>query len=695
MLNFIKRIKRLSCSHSLGILIVFLTNANISASKEDYELSELFDLSLEELINVKITVASLFEESNREVASTVNAISRADWEKRGAKTVTEAIAHLPSTQVLDSLTASKIIAIRGFTGITSARGIQYQFEGVPLSDYAFGSTSYGVGNIGLGTLQRIEMIRGPGSALYGADAFHGVISYQAMDYDETTVKLNMAAGSNTYYQSDFHYSNGESDVLEVDTAISLSGQHQQNRAFTYTADTATNLSRNAEYDYEYQTHSLYLKATKPHHNDAQTAVTFLLNEHKPDSYPGISPICQSSSLPVTSPVKDCFHGSEKQLLLGKIAYQQDFVNTLQLELSAYHWQTDAEHVLPIVVPRAVHKEVMELDEQRSGAKALLKQQRSNSTWVQQWAIGAEYTHEKVDEVNVTFNGVPTSVDTVPKLQSGDSRQFNSLFFQAESNIIPNKLKTIYGVRLDKYQSFGNQYTPRVGLIYDSDKYNTFKLLWGTAFRSPSGFALKGDAVLSGDEDTSPEDIETYEISWTFSRDKHRHHATLFESTIKNKIQLRPTVTGSAKPLAFTNSTDNDKSYGLEYEYTLIEGDWTTEFNASYVKSKNEGTGENFVAFPRRIVNLNISKDLPTFNTLISVNTKVHDGMNSGPSSDKSLPTFWQTDIHIRKTFDNDNEVYFDISNIFDRENYSPSVWNVENGFPQEDVNLTLGFKFPL
>ena len=136
----------------------------------------LFDLSFEELMQVSAYSASFFEHDLLTVGSSVSVIERADWERKGARRTLDAIAQEPAVMLLPSINGLNVIAIRGYGGAESARGIATLIDGVPMNGPNFGTGQYVVQNVSLGVLDRIEVIRGPGSALYGSDAFHGVLS---------------------------------------------------------------------------------------------------------------------------------------------------------------------------------------------------------------------------------------------------------------------------------------------------------------------------------------------------------------------------------------------------------------------------------------------------------------------------------------------------------------------------------------
>ena len=113
---------------------------------------QLFDLSIEELMRIKVASVSLFERDALTVGSTVSVIEPSDWQRQGARTTLEAIAHQPSTMLLPSLYGLNVVAIRGFSGVASARGIGTLLDGIPMNGPSFGSGQYVTQNIGLGVL---------------------------------------------------------------------------------------------------------------------------------------------------------------------------------------------------------------------------------------------------------------------------------------------------------------------------------------------------------------------------------------------------------------------------------------------------------------------------------------------------------------------------------------------------------------
>lgn len=125
-------------------------------------------------LSVKVDVASLFREDALRVGSTVASIDAATWEKAGARRMHEAFDNEPSVMSYTTLGGAPAMAIRGYTtSFLSVRSLATMIDGVPLTTLSFGTALYGIPNWDLGTLDKIEIVKGPGSAIYGTDAFCG------------------------------------------------------------------------------------------------------------------------------------------------------------------------------------------------------------------------------------------------------------------------------------------------------------------------------------------------------------------------------------------------------------------------------------------------------------------------------------------------------------------------------------------
>lgn len=138
---------------------------------------DLTDLPLEDLLRVEVTTASKYRQDAREAPSQVQLITATDIEHHGWRTLGEALSSLPGFYVSDDR-AYEYLGARGFLipGDYSTRFLLL-LDGQRLNDNLFEQASFGFNfPVDLSLVERIEVIPGPGSAIYGSNAVFGVIN---------------------------------------------------------------------------------------------------------------------------------------------------------------------------------------------------------------------------------------------------------------------------------------------------------------------------------------------------------------------------------------------------------------------------------------------------------------------------------------------------------------------------------------
>jgi iron complex outermembrane receptor protein len=150
------------------------------------------DLTLEELLSVEVTVASRKAVRSLEAPSVVTVIPRTTIDAHGFRSVGEALSIVPGFYVLYDLITYNV-GVRGmYLGPESySRLIKVLINDRPATFYATGGTFLGPEFIPIDLVQRIEVIRGPGSALYGANAFLGVINVVTTEPDTAGASLKL------------------------------------------------------------------------------------------------------------------------------------------------------------------------------------------------------------------------------------------------------------------------------------------------------------------------------------------------------------------------------------------------------------------------------------------------------------------------------------------------------------------------
>jgi iron complex outermembrane receptor protein len=156
-----------------GIVLLALAVATGRASAQS--TVELKRMSLEELMNVPVTVVARGRQPANEVPAAIYVITQDDIRRSGATSLAEVLRLAPGVQVARQDAARYAVGIRGFADRLS-RAILVLIDGRAVYSPLFAGTYWEVQDVFLEDVDRIEVIRGPGGTLWGANAVNGIIS---------------------------------------------------------------------------------------------------------------------------------------------------------------------------------------------------------------------------------------------------------------------------------------------------------------------------------------------------------------------------------------------------------------------------------------------------------------------------------------------------------------------------------------
>ncbi len=159
---------------ALAVLAWCLTGAVHAAVSEPAE-AELFDLSLDDLLDLEVTTVSRQAESSRSTASAVYVITGEDLRRNQVTHLAEALRMVPGMHVARIDANRWAVNIRGSTSYFANR-LLVQMDGRTLYSPVFSGTFWNVQDTLLEDVERIEVIRGPGAVMWGANAVNGVVN---------------------------------------------------------------------------------------------------------------------------------------------------------------------------------------------------------------------------------------------------------------------------------------------------------------------------------------------------------------------------------------------------------------------------------------------------------------------------------------------------------------------------------------
>lgn len=163
-----------------------------AAQEDDYT-----SFSLEDLMAVEVTTASKRAERASDAAAAVFVLTRDDISRSGAVTIADALRLVPGVNVAQINANSWAVTVRGFNSRFSNK-LLVMIDGRSVYTPLFSGVLWDQQNIVLEDIERIEVVRGPGGALWGANAVNGVINIITRSSRDTQGVLVKAAGGDEY-----------------------------------------------------------------------------------------------------------------------------------------------------------------------------------------------------------------------------------------------------------------------------------------------------------------------------------------------------------------------------------------------------------------------------------------------------------------------------------------------------------------
>jgi iron complex outermembrane receptor protein len=198
---------------------------------------ELLKLSLEQLMTMKVTSVSRKEETLSQTAAAISVITPDDVRRSGVTTIPDALRLAPGVDVGRVDAHTWAVGVRGLND-TFSPSLLTLIDGRSIYSPLFSGTIWMAQDVMLEDLNRIEVIRGPGSTVWGANAFNGVINIVTKPANETQGLLASGSGGTQQLGSGaLRYG----DKLGTDTFYRIYGKYDQ-------WDNLENLSGNSAND---------------------------------------------------------------------------------------------------------------------------------------------------------------------------------------------------------------------------------------------------------------------------------------------------------------------------------------------------------------------------------------------------------------------------------------------------------------
>ena len=492
-------------------LLALLALTATGIAQQGNEDTDLSEVSLEELSNIQVYSASKHMQSASEAPASVTVVTADEIQKYGYRTLADILQNTRGFYVTNDRDYS-FVGVRGFGRLGDSNNrILVLIDGHRINDNVFGEPYLGTEFlVDVDLIERVEIIRGPSSSLYGADAFFAVINVITRKPPQLKgVELSFAPASFGTYDGRASYGGR---YRGIDMLLSGTFYNSQGQTLFYPQfdSPATNYGMTRNTDYESFQHIL---ATISFRGFTLQGLFSARDKGVPTAYYGAlfnDPRTQNYDYHQYLDLSYQHSIGEKWDLTARTSYDQA---RLQAPVAYSTGLPDGSTTVDTYSFRGAWS-----DSEAKLSTTLLEKHKIT--------VGTEIT----DNVRQD-QGDYAALSNVFVADPASSTSW-ALYGQDEFAIIHN-LTLSAGLRYDRYSNFGGTTNPRLGLIYHPFHPTTLKLLYGTAFRAPEPFELTPDfALFDNNLRLKPETIRSVEgvVEQTFGQ-----HLTLSGSVFHNRI----------------------------------------------------------------------------------------------------------------------------------------------------------------
>jgi len=573
-------------------------------SNEDFLLEDL----LQELEQVT-AIATRTKLNIDYVPGMVTVLHGRDLEKQGIHTFTEALQTVPGVEITVSDEGQSNYVMRGIGKSFSSGKIKMLINGRAMNAALTAASTISV--IPLSLVERIEVIRGPGSAVYGEYAYAGVVNvvlrkdsqlfYGGSFHNKHTVGLswsNYESDNSLKYLFNFSAHNNEGKQVNMGDDYLKATNHPLFSPISNSPGKSNEAER------------IFTSALQVTYKDTHWD-SFFAHQHVGD-YFGY----QNALPPVVEPLRKVITASSDLDQGFKIS--QGFSGQASIGARYYALRGELHHFLPDNFPDITSADPNTMIPTKYFTEGVL----GSPNYTEYEAHGSfelNYTNIKNHDLLFGVHGVvieqgdtwarrnqefvdhDLDPNTAPVIRivplqnyrgvdnwltENNRRKIASVYAQDQWQITDPLTLTIGG-RYDSYFSEGNSFNPRLATVYNLNDQHIFKFQLSRAFRPPTFFELyaRNNIITQGNENIEPETIQSAELGYIFNGAGSN---TVLRTTVFY-TQMDDLITNNETTGVFEN-VDSVVSRGGEVELVQKVGpELKFSFNGTYVDAKNKTT----------------------------------------------------------------------------------------------------------
>ena len=649
---------------------------------------DLMELDLDALMAIEIDTvytASKYEQKVTEAPSSISIISADIIRKYGYRDLADVLKSLRGFHVTNDRNY-KYSGVRGF-GLPSDYNnrILVLIDGIRHNETVYDASLIELGfPINIDNIRRIEVVRGPGSSLYGNSAFFAVVNIMTKSgKDLNGLEISADAGSFDTYQTRLTYGKTFDNGLELYVSASYLDSNGDDLYYVEFDDLSTNNGVAEDLDYE-RSDKILLKAT---YED------FTLESFYSSRKTGVP----------TAPWDSIFNGdlwTTDDYYTLDLKYDHTYDNELnvlaRVNYNTYKYKGDYPYEGDTSIgeaPIVVNKDFAEsewVNGEIQATKSLFEKHKVTA--------GASLTHNLKQDQATYYVGASDWGELVDKRDSDNW----AIYAQDEFTIVEGLILNA-GIRYDHFQTVGGTTNPRAALIYAPNEKRTIKAIYGSAFRTPSLYELyynDGRATQRPSPHLDPETIDTYELVFEeYVGDHLRGTIAVFFNTIDNLIQTAEDpldICDWGDPCVYFMNVEEVEAKGIEFE---IKGKWAKGYagtiNYTYQETEDKETGDELTNSPNHLAKAGLT--IPVFKEKVFLSLEEQYTGKRKTLGGNEVDDFFLTNITLfSKDLFEGLETSISVYNLFDETYYDPGAGeHTQNSIEQDGTTFRfkVAYKF--
>ena len=633
-----------SAARMAGLGLVFCCAQLVQAQQR----TAAAELSLDSLLNTRISAASKYDQRAAEAPASVTIITADDIRQFGYRHLEEVLEGVRGFYVSNDHNYP-YLGTRGFSRPTDYNNrILVLVDGHTLNESVWGGVQIG-GNlpINLAAVERIEIVRGPGSVLYGTSAMFAVINLvtkSGTELDGLATSVNLGTmGAREIAVTGGHALGALGSVAGSMLASRTDGQDLYFPEFD-APESANGVVR--QLDWEERLSGLGTLTW-----GGITART--------------GSIWRAKGIPTGA--YDAIFGDDRAKTIdyniwGEVALEREIRNAYRLTTRLYADRYGYEGDYPY------ETEIVYTDRGAStslGAEAMVVWDASSRNRL---TFGTEYRRTLSARYTEFYEDGTVYDDDAPY-------HTVSVFAQNELHLLP-RLTLVSGLRLDKMSDVERAMAPRIALIATPDRNTTIKALYGEAFRAPSAAEARlTTSFYERNPSLEPERIRTLELNLQRRvAQPFLLGASLYQYRISDLIdQIEIDTSGT---LQFENLAASE-GRGFELEVDVVPGGPVSARAAfAWQRTEDRSTKARLTNSPERIGTLSVTGRLTT--SLRSAIVVRHESKRLSLDG-SSTPDFVRSDLSVGYALPQSlmgdagraAELSLRVTNLFDERYYTP------------------------